>query len=127
MESAMRIGCLGLLVLLMAGAWGADVYAQSAAPAPSGDGLVMPRAEDSGAATQTPSEQQGTADGSTGQAQQQPQQQQANDPKVQREAELTALRREHYGPREGMWFGAGPLLWWIKQAPAPGPLISTGG
>jgi hypothetical protein len=26
-----------------------------------------------------------------------------------------------------MWFGAGPQLWWMKKAPTPGPLVTTGG
>src|SRR6266496_1081633 len=106
MESAMRTGCLGLLVLLMAGALpaaaGNPKPETRQASLPSDLPPVMPRAEESGAAAETPSGQQGTADGSTGQQQQQ---QQANDPRAQREAELAALRREHYGPREGIWFG----------------------
>ena len=64
-------------------------------------------------------------DGS-GQGQQQVQQQQLVDPRAQQPADLDALRRDQYGPREGMWFGAGPLVWWIKKAPAPGPLVTTG-
>jgi hypothetical protein len=83
---------------------------------------------DSTPAGQTPSGQQPTPDASPGQPQQQPQQQQqqAANPQAQREADLAALRRDHYGPREGMWFGAGPLMWWMKQAPAPGALASIG-
>ncbi|MBI1917835.1 MAG: BBP7 family outer membrane beta-barrel protein [Planctomycetes bacterium] len=142
----MRTGCLGLLVLFMTGALGADVRAQSAIgsrqsasgfrPAsvwPIADSRppiadVMPQADaprparagapgtgDSGSGSQAPSACEGTQ-----------QQQQQADPQAQREAELAALRRDHYGPREGMWFEAGPLLWWIKQAPAPGALVSTG-
>ncbi len=147
----MRTGCVGLLVLLMAEALPAGagnpkeenpkLQTRQASPAGAGNPKEEnPKSEtrtasssfgfgisDLGVAAETPSGQQGSADGSTGQQQQQQQQQQANDPRAQREAELAALRREHYGPREGMWFGAGPLLWWIKQAPAPGPLVSTGG
>src|SRR5262249_40319172 len=134
MESAMRTGCLGLLVLLMAGTLPARAgnpkeenpklqTRQAFLPsdlglASSDDSPAMPRADEAGGAAQppvanAPGSPEGTAAGSTGQAQQQ--QQQANDAQVKRDAELAALRREHYGPREGMWFGAGPLLWWIKQ------------
>src|SRR5262249_20312370 len=154
-ESAMRTGCLGLLVLLTAGALGPDVRAQSAmsvpggskegtlsvraaehiampsvAPAPprgyppwpGGDWPRMAQGDGTGTAS-TPSGQQGTADASAGQMQQS-QQPQPEDPRARQEADRAALRRDHYGPREGMWFGAGPLVWWMKNAPSQVPLVT---
>jgi hypothetical protein len=36
------------------------------------------------------------------------------------------LRRTHCGPAELVWVGAGFLLWWPENTPAPGPLLTTG-
>src|SRR5262245_39041483 len=48
------------------------------------------------------------------------------DAERQRLAELMALRRDHCGPCERVWARAGFLLWWVEDAPAPGPLVTTG-
>src|SRR5262245_6373932 len=138
MESPMRTRCLGLLVLLLTGALGVDARAQSVAveplaaptgppkPVVTGTAPVMPGADAPGGKGQAPSGQAGIGDGSC-QGQQQPtQHQQTAGPGAQRQAELDALRRDQYGPPEGMWFSAGPLVWWLKQAPASGPLVTAG-
>src|SRR5262249_36638668 len=152
MESAMRTGCLGLLVLLMTGAPGADVRAQDGRAGDTGPASTSPSLISServevlpaptmrrplpgptssyptlpgnnwslmqpadGGSGQPPAGQQGTTDGSSAQTQQQPQQQQVNDAQAKRDADLAALRRDQYGPREGIWAGAGPMMWWLKQ------------
>src|SRR5207248_8619164 len=56
---------------------------------------------------------------------QQPQQQAPASPQAARDAQRAQLRRDHTGPYERFWFRGGPLLWWIKDAPAPGPLVTT--
>jgi hypothetical protein len=41
-------------------------------------------------------------------------------------AQRVDLRRTHCGPEERLWGRAGVLLWWLADAPAPGPLVTTG-
>ncbi|MCI0457140.1 MAG: BBP7 family outer membrane beta-barrel protein [Gemmataceae bacterium] len=42
------------------------------------------------------------------------------------ERQRAALRRHHSGPEDRIWVRGGFLLWWLQDAPAPGPLVTTG-
>ena len=117
----MRTRCHALLVLSVLGAGAARAQDPSQAGAPFPDGPLMQAATQGG-------EQPGPPAGSDGQLAQpaQPgQQAQQTQQSPQQTADAAAaarrdaLRLDHSGPYERFWFRGGPLLWWIKDAPAP--------
>lgn len=52
---------------------------------------------------------------------------QQEDPAVARRRQQDELKLNHYGPYERVWLGGGPMLLWMKDGPASGPLVSSGG
>jgi Putative beta barrel porin-7 (BBP7) len=144
----MRIGCVGLLILVATGAGAARAQnslpaplalegtpAQKAADLPGSssdpDGPIyyqMPGTQsptpEAGAQAQTPGANapgamNATAAGAgtgTGTA----------DPEAIRRARQEKYGRNQPGPNERFWIGGGPLVWRIRKADAPGPLVTQG-
>jgi hypothetical protein len=100
-------------------------------PAPgssgAGPGAAGPGAADPGGGAgkqPAPGAGQSTAPGQTSQGQTSQTGSGTQDKKPDPDADL---RDDHYGPHWRGWTKGGLLLWWVESAPAPGPLVTTGG
>jgi hypothetical protein len=142
MEATMLRGCVGLLALL--GMGHGLAVAQSSLPPPAAPAILTGFDAPAGLPTQLPApgdagkpdpkQPAAPADAAAPkdqaaqpQASQSPQAACQNNPNQAPNQDMQkALRRTHCGPPELVWLGAGFLLWWTENTPAPGPLVTTG-